>query len=242
MKKFAFTAAFIPVALLPYEAVAADVPAVTSDAWTGFHLGIGAGYDWSKLDVQGSYDYYCDEGNYTCTNDFDGNSDLNSAIAVLDIGVDYQISNNVVVGIGADFTLGGSADADFNEDSNSYSVEAGNTWSLYSRLGYALNDRVLGYALAGWTNVDFEQTLSTGDSESQSDSKWLSGLTLGGGLETAITGNVTLKLEYRYNELDGSSAELSRTAEMNTFPYSEGVSASSDISMQSFRAVIGYRF
>jgi len=242
VKKFALTAAFIPVALVPHEAVAADVPAVTSDAWTGFHLGVGAGYDWSKLEVQGSYDYYCIEENFTCTTDFDADSDLNSAIAVVDVGADYQISSNVVVGIGSDFTLGAAADAGFNEGSARYEVEAGNSWSLYSRLGYAFNDRVLGYALAGWTNVEFEQTLRTGDSESQSDSEWLSGLTLGGGLETAITSNVSLKLEYRYTELDGASADLSRTEAVDTILYSEGMSASSDINMQSVRAVISYRF
>lgn len=244
MNKLVGVAVFIPAAFTSYQALAADVSPGSADSWTGFHLGAGAGYNWSNVDVEGSYDYYGDCPDYACSDNFGSDDDLGSAIALIDAGADYQFLDNIVIGIGADFSMGSSSETSDDADGFAIDSEIGNTWSIYSRLGFALDDRFLAYGLVGWTWADVQQTWSIdrfGWQESVSQSDWLDGLTLGGGLEAMVAKNVSVKVEYRYTKLDGFSSDVSRTIEAPIF-FDENVSVSSDIALQSVRAVLSYRF
>lgn len=254
MKKIA-ASALVPLAVIPHHAFAQDAPAAGAGAWTGFHLGVGAGYDWSDLDVEGSYDYYCGSLDSLCSSDYDADRSLDAAIAVLDAGADYQILDNLVVGIGGDFTVGAGSETRGSDGSLRYEAEIGNTWSVYSRLGFAFNERFLAYGLVGWTHAQLDQKLSidasgvddpfsyfTGDwDDSTSSSEWLNGLTLGAGLETMLNANVSLKVEYRHTALDGSSVNLERDVVLNV-PLEQRITATGDLTMQSIRATVSYRF
>lgn len=100
------------------------------------------------------------------------------------------------------------------------------------RLGYAF-DRFLPYITGGvaWANVNYDEyytdNLTYADSYSYSKTKF--GWTLGGGAEYAFTNNWSAKIEYLYADL-GS---------VNYDPYS---GATFDITMQTLKLGVNYRF
>lgn len=59
-----------------------------------------------------------------------------------------------------------------------------------ARLGYVLNENVLGYTRVGYTNLDL-------------GARSADGLTVGGGLEVNLVGNVFGGVEYRYTDFEG---------------------------------------
>jgi len=58
-----------------------------------------------------------------------------------------------------------------------------------ARLGYVVNDNVLAYGRAGYTNLDL-------------GARSADGLTVGGGLEVNVAGPVYGKVEYRYTDFE----------------------------------------
>jgi outer membrane immunogenic protein len=62
-----------------------------------------------------------------------------------------------------------------------------------------LNEATLAYALAGYSWQHFELDFPSGLDNIDWDS---SGFSVGGGLETALTENVSLNLEYRYSQYE----------------------------------------
>jgi outer membrane immunogenic protein len=89
--------------------------------------------------------------------------------------------------------------------------------TVRGRLGLLLNPRLLVYATGGWAvgQVDYSLHASevgfVGTSKATLRSSGLeSGYTLGGGLETALTRNLSLKIEYQYINLGavGASAPV----------------------------------
>ncbi len=203
------------------------------------------GYNWSDVDVDGNYDYYSDgcDGKI-CSDSLAANSNLDSAIALLDVGADYQLLDNIVLGVGADFSIGSASQSYNVDDRVLVDLEVGNTWTIYSRLGYAIDERFLAYGLIGWTNAEVDQKVEVDDwNGSKSASNWLEGLTLGAGLETMLSEKTALKLEYRYTDL--GSLELSDEQILTGGNCGSCVgtfSASTDMSMQSVRAIVSYRF
>ena len=60
-----------------------------------------------------------------------------------------------------------------------------------ARLGYVLNENVLAYTRAGYSNLDL-------------GARSVDGLTVGGGLEVNVAGPVFTKVEYRYTDFEGN--------------------------------------
>lgn len=58
-----------------------------------------------------------------------------------------------------------------------------------ARLGYVLNENVLGYARAGYSKLDLGK-------------RSVDGLTVGGGLEVNVVGNIYTGIEYRYTDFN----------------------------------------
>lgn len=60
-----------------------------------------------------------------------------------------------------------------------------------ARLGYVMNENILAYGRAGYTNLDL-------------GARSFDGLTLGGGLEVNVTDKVFGRVEYRYTDFEGN--------------------------------------
>ncbi|MBN8954668.1 MULTISPECIES: outer membrane protein [unclassified Rhizobium] len=184
--KSLFASVAIIASTLAFSAHAADLATPSAPvaapaevfSWTGGYVGVHGGGSWLKGDfsVPGA----------SASDNFNGGFVGGFA------GYNYQLNNNVVVGIDGDIGR--------NWNSNSYDVfgtkvKVGTdvTGSVRGRLGYAF-DRTLVYATGGWTATrGFIKV--PGDKESKTFNGW----TIGAGVDYAFTNNIFARAEYRFN-------------------------------------------
>lgn len=256
------------------SAMAADI-AVDSEPladWTSLRIGIGGGYGMvlhdGFLEAEGEVE------NGT-TEDFDVFLDLNdigdeAALGTVEVGFDFQLGERIVFGIQGDYTFTkfDSEASDFtcrDQASNDCTglranLETDDMWTVAARLGFLSSPETLWYGLIGWTSakvnargqllaaVNDDEPLELDEWDIFSDDDRVDGITFGGGIETMLTQNFTLKLEGRYTkfgdikdsvvfasgdelELDGDFLE----AEVDEYHYDF------DSSMLSVRAVLSWR-
>jgi outer membrane immunogenic protein len=184
----------------PAAAFAAPVP-----AWTGLWIGAQAGV--------GIVDHR-----------FSGNA-LGILSAVLDgmgsegfegglsAGFDWRVTDRVVIGAMADVSLGAmettlsagiNAPAPVGNATARGSVRSDVGYSVTARGGLLMNPSTLVYALAGYTWQDFDFAFSIPGTVIGNGRLSFDGPTVGAGVETALTRNLTAKLEYRFTPFDGN--------------------------------------
>lgn len=196
--------------------------------WTGCHLGVqlGQGFANNKADLAlGGVASLSIDGLAASGLQYGAN-----------FGCDLQVGDRFVVGAFADYmwadlkhtdtlTLGGL--------NATLSAAMKDSWTIGGRAGALVTPTTLAYGLIGYTNQDtaditlttnagFGLTLSPGT---------LSGLTLGGGIETKLMPNMSLSLEYRYTELDSVTMPIIAGATMELTP-----------EVHSVRLGLNYRF
>ena len=165
-------------------AVAADLPSRRAPApiiaaaplftWTGFYVGVNAGYGWSNNDFDAV--------------DLADEDDDGGFVGGAQVGYNYQIGSFVVglegdiqyADFGADGTFDFDGDGVFDDDFDS------SDWfgTVRARAGVAF-DRALIYATGGFAFADDA-----------------TGWTVGGGVEYAFTNNLSAKIEGLYVNLD----------------------------------------
>ena len=222
-------------------ALAADLPLAVKApvtyapySWTGLYIGAQAGYGW--VDTDSNVVQTVPPSPYILRSS--GSPD--GAFGGGFIGYNYQLSNNVVVGIEADINGGNLKSSDpVTINAPVIPVVTARSeleWfgSVRARLGYAF-DRLLPYATAGYAFGSAKTTYASpfpGDSISASDT--LSGWTVGAGLEYAITDNILARIEYRYTDYGSSSSAVSNAFAAGTL---EQAFTSNDL-----RIGISYKF
>ncbi|NNJ75783.1 MAG: outer membrane beta-barrel protein [Anderseniella sp.] len=224
-------AIFLSSTALIGTAYAADLPEPVMPAgdWTGFHVGFGGGY--------GGVNHRLAVDVETPGPDFDDALSLSGlggegALVTVEGGYDFQVSN-FVFGIQGDWTHSSiGTDLDFFNGAFGFTLEAANSFTGLGRLGWLSNPDTLIYGLVGWTWTEFEGDFSGGGPNYNFD---LDGLTVGAGIETRFTPNITGKLEYRY--VDYGDNTLAEGPIGPAF-----VELYNDSSLQTIRAVISYRF
>lgn len=148
-------------------------PVANSSIWNGVYLGLYGGLDWKSVGVMGS-----------------GDIDLNSQKEVGGyVGINQALGNSIIGGI--EWFGGYSGESQTNDG-----IKAEQDWetSLRARMGYAF-DQNLVYGLAGVSATQLELTDATG-----SDSNWLTGWTVGAGVERQFTDRISGRLEYDYTD------------------------------------------
>lgn len=107
------------------------------------------------------------------------------------LGFDKQLGQRIVVGVFGSYDLS-SMDTTASVGGVEFDlIEKGDEWSVGARLGYLLHPRVMAYVLAAYTEADWE---FIGDIDGKKEVTF-SGVTVGGGLEYAMTQNVFLGIE-----------------------------------------------
>jgi outer membrane immunogenic protein len=194
MKKFLLASAGI-VALGVASASAADLPrqrAMPAKApvyvapagynWTGPYVGLSGGYGW-------------------------GGSDLKGGLVGGTLGYNYQ-TGPWVLGLEGDLSW---TNIKGTSACGATTCETKNHWlgTARGRLGYAMGatGNVMPYVTGGAAFGDIEHSVSGVGTVSDSKAGW----TLGGGLEAAISGPLTAKIEYLYVDL-GDSPSLAGTS------------------------------
>ena len=147
-------------------------PVASSSVWTGAYAGIHGDLKWRKVGVMGSDDI-----------------DLNHSPAFGGyIGYNQELYGPVVGGLEV---MGGYSGQSASK--GGYTAEQSWEASLRARMGYALEQNLF-YGLAGLNTS--RVTVSNGGS---SDTNWMTGWTVGAGIERQLTENITGRIEYDYS-------------------------------------------
>ncbi len=205
MKNFLFASVGI-LALGITSASAADIarrpmPAkapeyiATAYNWTGAYVGLNGGYGWGSSSLSGPLS--------------SGSFDTSGGLVGGTLGYNYQVGQAV-------FGLEGDLDWSGVKGSGAcgpLSCSTRNNWlsTVRGRLGYAA-DRFMPYVTGGAAFGDIKTSVSgIGDSTTTK-----TGWTLGGGVEAALAGPWTAKLEYLYVDLGHGGSILGSDASFHT--------------------------
>ncbi len=224
----ALAAATITIVSVP--AVAADMPArrmpvkapvvqVAAYNWSGFYVGVHAGYAWGEL---------------TSANDVTIDHEPTGGLFGGQIGYNWQF-NNVVLGVEADLaysTIKGDDTTTFGAFNIIGDHDMKYLGTVRGRLGIA-HDRYLFYVTGGFAYSKVEGRLNVVGVISDSDTLNLKGWTVGGGVELGLTQNLSARLEYLYVDFNDE------TSTMNLgFPFTDQV----DKNLNVVRFALNYRW
>ena len=157
-------------------------PAKNAALWNGIYGGLQGGYKWQSVGVMGGTDV----------------NDVNGEAIGGYIGFNQAIGDALVGGIElqgeyskAKSTAGGiTADQDF-------------ITSLRARMGYAFEQNMI-YGLAGLSAARLELNDGTA-----SDRNWMTGYSVGAGVERAFSKNIIGRVEYDYSDFGSKQFNLS---------------------------------
>jgi outer membrane immunogenic protein len=204
-------------------------PSVTSSSWTGFYAGFGLGLRTTQADLTTNSaernGFIFDPNSGANTQPFDGTGFRANPYA----GYNWQVNPSWVLGVEGDVGFGDQTTrlggytygpffgaSTFNVDG--LSVKTSWDASLRGRAGYLLTPTTLVYATGGlaWQHYDITSTCVSIVCDSAtpavvSNSTTRTGWTVGGGLETALSGNWLLRSEYRYADFGTASFSIART-------------------------------
>lgn len=187
MSATAAQAADMPVKAPP------KAPIIAAYNWTGFYVGINGGAAWGRS----SFDYVA--GASVGHNN-------NGGLIGATIGYNYQLPSKWVLGVEADWdwaSIKGSSacpNAAFSCDTKVSSIG-----TLRGRAGYAWNQTLL-YATGGlaWERAKVETVhlagaaIPTSGTPTNGTTKWVTGWTVGAGIEYGFLKNWSAKIEYLY--------------------------------------------
>jgi outer membrane immunogenic protein len=163
--------------------------------WTGFYVGINGGYGWGKSDISAPIS----SASYNTSGGLVGGT----------LGYNWQMGQAV-------FGLEGDIDWTNLRGSGpcaGTTCETRNDWlsTARGRVGYAF-DRFLPFVSGGAAFGDIKTNVVGVGSASETKAGW----TLGGGLEAAIAGPWTAKVEYLYADLGHGTSVLGSNASFKT--------------------------
>ncbi len=152
----------------------------------GMYLGFNANY--SKVTANGTYEILDAD-----TNTFGGISSTDDSTGyggTLIGGIGTNLWGPMYVGIEAGLGINGGSGV-VSDGTSSFGVKAGFAFDLNARVGMTISDRVLAYAIGGYTSTKYK---SKGFTSNQSKS--LGGYRYGAGFEVGIMEDIALRVEY----------------------------------------------
>jgi outer membrane immunogenic protein len=229
---FALAAATITIVSVP--ALAADMPArrmpvkapvvqAAAYNWSGFYVGVHAGYAW---------------GEFTSAADSTIDHEPTGGLFGGQIGYNWQV-NNVVLSVEADLaysTIKGDDTSTFGPFTINGDHDMKYFGTVRGRLGIAY-DQYLFYVTGGfaYSKVEGRLTVTNGGAfvASDKDTLNLKGWTVGGGVEMGLTQNLSARLEYLYVDFNDA------TTTMNLgFPFTD----QADMNINVVRFALNYRW
>ncbi len=195
MKKTLFAGAAALALLAAGSAVAADLPnrrAAPAPAvayapaftWTGFYLGVNAGYGFGEFTRDGR--------NFDDPSGFVGGGQVgyNYQIGQFVAGIEGDLQYSDLKGDGVGVFAGSEAEVEYYG-------------TIRGRLGFAF-DRALVYATGGYAFGQANVSIPGLGSDDNTHNGWA----LGAGIEYAFTNNITAKAEYMYVDLENKNFTL----------------------------------
>ncbi|MBN9218613.1 MAG: outer membrane beta-barrel protein [Mesorhizobium sp.] len=155
--------------------------------WTGFYAGgaLGAGASVHQIEIPplggAKFNGLGGEG----------------VLGELSVGYDHDFGN-WVAGLMVDARYSGMT-TELNIPGGSINLDTDYGFDVLGRVGMKMNESTLAYVLGGYSWQHFD--LNASQPVPFLPAKWgSSGFSVGGGLETAVSSNVTLGIEYRYSQ------------------------------------------
>lgn len=238
--------------------------------WTGWYVGLNAGAGWGHSDTDSVFSCPGSSGSCIYNNVLNlaafnaaGSSSLSDTFFVggIQTGYNWQ-SGSLVLGGEVDFnsfnfdqssSVSGLVPNSYSGESFSIGTEVKTNWlfTARGRLGWAIVPTWLVYATGGLAVTDIEvsnsfSTTGIGAFGGQalvgasSSSKTKAGWTVGGGVETALSRNWTVKAEYLYVDFGSVSTTLTTNAISGNVP--NVMTASADLRANIARVGVNYRF
>jgi outer membrane immunogenic protein len=163
--------------------------------WTGFYVGLNGGGGWGRSDFSAPLS----SGSFNTAGGLIGGT----------LGYNYQM-DQVVLGLEGDIgwsNIGGSGTC------AGVSCSVRNNWlgTVRGRLGYAI-DRVMPYVTGGAAFGNIKTSVAGFSDSNTTKTGW----TVGGGIEAAIAGPWTAKVEYLYVDLGRGGSVLGSDASFKT--------------------------
>jgi outer membrane immunogenic protein len=221
--KFLVSAAVLAAAAPALAADLAPPPVLPSAVplftWTGLYLGLQIGYGW---------------GTDTLTVSpfgFGTNFTPNGVVGGGHIGYNLQF-NQIVAGLEGDVE-GTDVSRSFSSGGVRYDTSIPVQGSIRGRLGVAF-DRALLYATGGAEFASFETSV-TGFRGVDQTSTTRTGWTVGGGIEYAVTGNWSIRAEYRF-------ADFGRFSVATPITFGFGSFVNHHETENAVRAGVSYKF
>ena len=177
-------AADLPPPMAPPRAPVAYIPGPPPFSWTGFYVGLNAGYGFGQT-------------KWTTPSGTVGGFSTNGGLAGATIGGNYQIGQ-FVIGAEGDFdwqNLRGGQTSGLCAPAIIGGCVTASNWlaTIRGRVGFAA-DRALFYATAGGAFTDIKPSTGALSFGGSTEPGW----TAGAGIEYAMTDNWTAKVEYLY--------------------------------------------
>ncbi|MGJ0508365.1 MAG: outer membrane protein [Methylocystis sp.] len=207
-------------------ALAADLPSYKAPPpppppamfdWSGYHIGVSGGYAGGSASYLSNIYGLGFGAGALALNNVGSSYGTSGYIVGMQSGVNWQLSNNIVVGYESEFNYTG---VNSNNSGNwgGFALNSDMRWFGAERLrfGYAFG-RLLPYVTGG---LAYAQLHTNGVSNAAgllfptSDSHWQAGWTVGAGVEYALFNNFSVKAEYLYTSLQGVYGS---SAGMNAF-------------------------
>ncbi len=187
--------------------------------WTGLYLGGQIGYGWSTDTLT------------VLPAGFGTNFTPSGVVGGAHVGYNYQI-NQAVLGLEGDVE-GTSIDETFSPGFVFFRTKLPVQGSIRARLGVAF-DRALLYATGGAEFAGYD-TSAFGALLAAQASHTEPGWTIGGGIEYAVTGNWSIRAEYRF-------ADFARFTDVSAFPFGLFSALNHHEVENTVRAGFSYRF
>jgi outer membrane immunogenic protein len=210
---------------MAFPALAADLPMQSGApyyappplfTWTGAYIGANASFGFGRYT----------SGGQTFFNNADG------GLFGITAGYNYQ-SGPLVAGIEGDLDFGSVSGTGYPAPGVSGTGSLTGEGSLRARFGYAFNHALV-YVTGGYTGANLKGSVSDISAAPNlyvSQSTYLNGFVVGGGVEYALTRNISVKAEYLFSDY-GSSGLFSGTRD----------SINSGLLLSTLRAGVNYRF
>lgn len=164
-----------------------------AETFDGPYVGVSTGYDRSEVDG--------------ATLDSDVSRDTLSLGGYA--GYNYKLTERIVIGAEAGISTSVDNKIGASSGGEALTINPLYDFDLSLRAGYLVTDKTLAYVRGGYTNNRVRSTLDSANGQIR-DTDNLDGWQVGGGVEYALTNNISARAEYRYSDLSYQGGDFDR--------------------------------
>ena len=165
-----------------------------ADTFEGPYVGVQAGWDRHEIGVED-------------INDVDISNDSLQVGGYL--GYNFKIGERVVLGAEAGISTGVDDSFGLTSATETLSFDPRFSYDLSARAGYLVNEKTLAYVRGGLAGTRLRISFDDG-ADPFSETGYLEGWQIGGGVERALTDKISARVEYRYSDLGEGDLEYDR--------------------------------